>query len=208
MRILFCLFFAFLSFSTFAKDTLENVMARMKPAQAISINYQEIRKLGLLSETWKGTGTFYAVLPDVMLKEQQSPEKEIMGIKGAQLYYYHPGNDQKHQAELEDEDAVSFQVAAFKGLMNGDLAFLKNRYSLDFKTTNKDWQLRLTPRQNTDSETNTTVIMRGLPEQVANKLELLLADGDRTEYTLTPSTQGAAVKTKVQQLLTLLEAPE
>ncbi len=49
--------------------------------------------------------------------------------------------------------------------------------------------------------------MRGLPEHVANKLELVLADGDRTEYTLTPAAQGAAVKAKVQQLLTVLEAP-
>ncbi|NOT84276.1 MAG: outer membrane lipoprotein carrier protein LolA [Methylococcaceae bacterium] len=206
MRILISLLLTLLSCNASAKDSLDSVMARMKPTQAISITYQETRTLGLLSDTWKGSGSFYAVLPDIMLKEQLTPEKEIMGIKGAQLYYYHPGNDQKHQSELEDEDAVSFQVAAFKGLMNGDLAFLKTRYALEFTTTASGWSLTLTPKQTNDSETATKMIMRGLPEQVANKLELLLADGDRTEYRLTPALQGAAVKTKVQQLLTVLEA--
>ncbi len=151
MRILITLTLILCATFAAAKDSLESVMARMKPSEAVSINYQETRVLGMLSENWKGTGTFYAVLPDVMLKEELTPEKEVMGIKASHLYYYHLGNDQKHQGELDDDEAMSFQISAFKGLMNGDLAFLKARYQLEFKTTVNGWQLTLTPRANDDA---------------------------------------------------------
>lgn len=206
VHILLGLALALLMRPVVAKDSLETVMARMKPTQAVSIHYQETRVLGMLSDTWKGKGTFYALLPDIMLKEQTSPEKEIMGIKAAQLYYYNIGQNQKHQAELDDDEAMGFQVAAFKGLMNGDLAFLKSRYQLEFKTTPTGWLLTLSPRVTEGESAAAQVMMRGLPEQVANKLELVLADGDRTEYTLIPAAQGAPVKAKVQELLMLLDA--
>jgi outer membrane lipoprotein-sorting protein len=205
VRIFFSLLIGLITPAAFAEDTLQSVMARMKPAQAVSIHYQETRALGLLSEPWKGTGTFYAFLPDIMLKEQQRPEKELMGIKGSTLYYYHPGNDQKHQGELDDEAAEDDQVAAFKGLMNGDLTFLRSRYTLEFSTKPTGWRLTLIPLHAADNDKNTQIIMQGLPGRVANKLELILSDGDRTEYTLTPAMQGEAVKVKVTQLLAVLE---
>jgi outer membrane lipoprotein-sorting protein len=205
VRIFFIVWMGLTAPVAFAEDTLQSVMARMKPAQAVSIHYQETRTLGLLSEPWKGTGTFYALLPDIMLKEQQSPEKELMGIKGNTLYYYHPGNDQKHQGEVDDEATEDAQVAAFKGLMNGDLTFLRSRYTLEFNAKATGWRLTLTPLHAADDDKNTKIIMQGLPDKVANKLELILSDGDRTEYTLTPATQGDAVKTKMTQLLAVLE---
>lgn len=182
-------------------------MARMKPTGAVSIDYQETRTLGMLSDRWKGSGVFYAILPDTLIKAQKAPEQEIMGMKGSHLYYYHPGNNQKHQAELEDDEAMSFQVSTFKGLMNGDLAFLKAHYQLAFKATTSGWQLSLISKTPDTDSTAAQVIMRGLPNKAANKLELLLKDGDRTEYALTPALQGQAAKAQAQQVLSVLEAP-
>ncbi|NOT10551.1 MAG: outer membrane lipoprotein carrier protein LolA [Methylococcaceae bacterium] len=187
------------------EDNLQSVMARMKPDQAVIIDYQEHRYMRMMSAPWTGSGHFYALLPDTMLKEQLHPEKELMAIRGHNLYYFNPANNQKHQTELSDQDSPAAHIAAFKGLMNGDLTSLKTLYDVGFSAKSSGWLITLTP-QNTDSETAIKIIMQGRPEQAANKLELLMTDGDRTEFLLGRVHSGADIKLKATQLFDLLSA--
>lgn len=185
------------------EDTLQTVMARMKPDSAVAINYRETRYLSLMTEKWTGFGYFYALLPDVMIKEQQRPEQELMAIKGAELYYFNQHSGQKNQGELTEDNPDS-HAAVFKGLMNGDQAYLKSLYDIEFVSKPVGWTITLTDPNK--AEAGYKVIMQGLPGQAANKLELFMPDGDRTEYWLSPATSGEAIKTKIQHLLDLLGA--
>jgi hypothetical protein len=188
------------------EDSLQTVMARMKPEGMVAINYREDRYLKLMSDKWTGSGCFYALLPDVMIKEQQLPEKELMAIKGSELYYFNQENGKKHQGEVTEQDSMVAYTTAFKGLMNADLTYLKTLYEIGFTAKPSGWSIALTPKNHSASESSFNVIMQGPPEQAADKLELIMADGDRTEYRLSPAKSGEEVRLKISKLLELLGA--
>jgi hypothetical protein len=188
------------------EDSLQTVMARMKPEGVVAINYLENRYLKLMSGKWTGSGCFYALLPDVMIKEQQLPEKELMAIKGSELYFFNQENGQKHQGEVTEQDSMVAYTTAFKGLMNGDLSYLATGYDIAFTAKPAGWSIALTPKNNAESESGFKVIMQGQPEQAADKLELVMADGDRTEYRLSPAKSGEEISSKITKLLDLLGA--
>jgi len=188
------------------EDSLQTVMSRMKPEGMVAINYREDRYLKLMSEKWTGSGCFYATLPDVMIKEQQLPEKELMAIKGSELYYFNQESGRKHQGEVTEQDSMVAYTTAFKGLMNGDLTYLETLYEIGFAAKPSGWSIVLTPKNDPESESGFKVIMQGAPEQAADKLELVMADGDRTEYRLSPAKSGEEVGSKIQNLLELLGA--
>jgi hypothetical protein len=190
----------------FCEDTLQSVMARMKPEGAVAINYQENRYLSLMSDKWTGEGRFYALLPDVMIKEQQLPEKELMAIRGNDLYYFNQENGQKHQGQVTDQNSQTAYVAAFKGLMNGDVDFLTHLYDIEFIAKPSGWIITLNTKKKDASSDRIQVIMQGQPEQVANKLELIMEDGDHTEFLLGRASSGETVKLTVTRLFDLLGA--
>jgi hypothetical protein len=206
----FAAFFIVLACSTpklaVGEDSLQTVMARMKPEGMVAINYLENRYLKLMSEKWTGSGCFYALLPDIMIKEQQLPEQELMAIKGSELYYFNQDSGQKHQSEMAEQENMVTHITAFKGLMNGDLTYLETLYEIVFTAKPSGWSIALTPKNNTESESGFKVIMHGPPEQAADKLELVMADGDRTEYRLSPAKSGEEVRLKISKLLEVLGA--
>jgi hypothetical protein len=89
--------------------------------------------------------------------------------------------------------------------MNGDLTPLKPLYEITFILKPLGWAISLTSK-NSDEGAAIKINMQGLPEQVANKLEIIMADGDRTEFLLGQTKSGADVKLKAMQLFELLSA--
>ncbi len=189
-----------------ADDTLQKVMVRMKPANAVTINYQETRHLSMMTGKWTGSGSFYALLPDTMIKEQRLPTRELMAIKGGQMYYFNQETGQKHQGELSDDESQIAYIDVFKGLMNGDLEALKSRYTIDFASHATGWTISLSPLKQPPSENTFKVIMHGLPEQAAKRLEIIMPDGDHTEFLLRQANSDQASKISALKLLDLLGA--
>jgi hypothetical protein len=188
------------------EDTLQTVISRMKPNNPTAIQYQEYRYLSLLTDKWSGGGNFYAVLPDTIIKEQQFPEKELMAIRGNSLFYFNQESGQNHQGEITDLDDQTQYIAIFKALLTGDLALIGKLYDIEFLGKPSGWVITLSAKKNQASDEGVKVIMRGLPEQPANGMELIMADGDRTEFLLSPAASGEAVKATVKTLFDLLGA--
>ena len=120
--------------SVLSEETLTSVMQRMKPESAIKIAYQEIRYLELMEQPWKASGYLYALAPDVLIKEQQIPVREIMGASDDKMFYYDPVNDVRHRGVMTGDDPVSLNVAAFKALLTGDLQLLEKMYQIAFSS--------------------------------------------------------------------------
>ena len=183
-----------------AEDTLQTVLKRMKADAPVSIAYKEKRTLKMLTENWNGSGTLYATPPHTMLKEQRTPEVEIMGIEGKNAYYFQEHNDKRYQAEL-DENAP--HAVAFNELLNGDLAALTKLYDTHLTTAAGHWELTLTAKSQTggDGKQPAKIIMKGLAEKAADNVVVIQVDGDKSEFTLSPATKGAAVQTTIDKLL-------
>jgi hypothetical protein len=189
-----------------AEDTLQTVMVRMKPSSAVTINYQETRYLSLMTDKWTGSGSFYALLPDTMIKEQRLPTRELMAIKGGQMYYLNQESGQKHQGELSVDDNSTAHIEVFKGLINGNIEALKSRFTIDFVSHSSGWTITLSPLKQTPSESTFKIIMQGLPEQAAKRLEIIMPDGDRSEFLIRQADSGEASKTSALKSLDLLGA--
>ncbi|MGR8935261.1 MAG: LolA family protein [Gammaproteobacteria bacterium] len=175
-----------------AEDSFSAVMARMKPQSPVSIHYEEIRHLELLDKPWHGNGFLYALPPDKMLKEQWRPQRELMGTDGKLLYYYDPSSGVRHSTELRSDDPAAAHIEAFRALFNGDRALLDRLYRVEFLSTPERWQLTLLSKTPEVSAVLAKIVVSGAPEKPADRLEILQADGDRSELKLRPESREAA----------------
>lgn len=184
-----------------AQESIESVMARMKPDIAVQIAYQETRYMGLFDDDWQGSGYLYAQMPDVMLKQQLQPEVEIMAAQGSQLTYAKPATQTFHQLQIDESNPMMASLAAFKGIMTGNLVYLRQLYDLKFIHSESSWTLEMTAKDHEENEAPIIIVMQGLNQKAANKMAVILPDGDRSTYKLSQSQQGAAVKAKLAALL-------
>lgn len=183
-----------------AEDTLQTVLKRMKADTATAIAYKEKRSLKMLTEDWHGAGTLYAAPPHTMIKEQRSPEVEIMGLEGKKAYYYQQNNDQRYQAELDENEP---HAIAFNELMNDDLATLQKLYDTSFTTSAGHWVLTLIAKNKAPEHAKqpAKIIMQGLAEKPASSVTVIQADGDKSEFTLSPATKDATTQNTIDKLL-------
>ncbi len=189
----------------FAQESIESVMARMKPDIAVKIAYQETRYMGLFDDEWHGSGYLYAEIPDVMLKQQLQPEVEMMAAQGSQLTYSKPATQTFHQLQIDESNPMMASLAAFKGMMTGNLVYLRQLYDLKFASSELSWTLEMLAKDHEPEEEPIKIIMQGLSEQAANKMSVILPDGDRSSYELSQPQQGLLIKTKLVVLLQSLK---
>lgn len=201
----FLLFLFILPSLSFANESLETVLARMKPKQAVAIAYQEKRSMGLFTEDRISEGYFYSTPDNILLKSQQTPAIEIMGVVENQLYYYNKNDNQRYQTQMNDDLPMSLHINAFKGLINGNLIALKKQYLLEFNSTNNQWTITLTAKDYDEEEQLFKVIMQGLAKEAANYLLIIDSDDDRSEFSLKPQEINDSTEKTINQLLALLK---
>ncbi len=189
----------------FAQETLEKVMARMKPETAVQIHYQETRYMGLFDDDWHGRGYLYAAVPDIMLKQQLAPEVEIMAAEHRLLTYHKPASQTFHQLQLDESNPMMASLVAFKAMLTGNLVALQQLYHLKFSPLDATWTLEMTAKDHEPDEAPLKIIMQGLNEQAANKMQVILPDGDRSQYDLSQPLQGAAIQQQLTELLQSLK---
>jgi len=200
-KISYCLLCVFSSLS-FAQETVESVIARMNPEGAVKIAYQETRYMGLFDDDWQGSGYLYAALPNILLKQQIKPESEMMAAEGEQLTYSQPATHTYHQLQIDENNPMMASLSAFKGMMTGNLDYLRQYFVLKIFELESSWQLVMTAKySDPDDEQALKIIMQGGNGQSANQIEVLLPDGDRSLYILSQMQQGQVIKDKLNHLL-------
>jgi len=170
----------------------------MQPEFAVKTAYQETRYLELMQKPWHASGFLYALPPDVLVKEQLSPVREIMGATGDKMFYYDPVNDIRHHGVMERDDPLSLNVAAFKALVTGDKKLLVEMYQVGFRSGTEQWTLTLTGHE--ENDTTIKIIVTGSTGRQANKIIMYQPDGDRNEFILTEAARGAHLKKRIQEL--------
>lgn len=180
-------------------------MQRMKPEVAVQIVYQETRYMGLFDDDWQGSGFLYAAMPGIMLKQQLKPEIETMAAQGSQLTYHKPATQIFHQLRLDESNPMMASLAAFKAILTGNLVDLRQLYQLKFTTLDSAWKLEMVAKENEPDEAPLKIVMQGLSEHAANKMEVFLPDGDRSSYVLSQPQQGQVIKQKLMGLLQSLK---
>ncbi len=181
-----------------SEDTQAAVIQRMQPEFAVKIAYQETRYLELMQKPWLASGFLYALPPDVLVKEQLTPVREIMGANGDKMFYYDPVNDIRHHGVIERDDPLSLNVAAFKALVTGDNKLLVEMYRIGFRSGPEQWTLTLTGHE--DNDATVKIIVTGSTGRQANKITMHQPDGDRNEFILTEVARGEHLRKRIQEL--------
>jgi hypothetical protein len=181
-----------------ADDTLSEVVRRMQSDKAVRIAYRENRTLELMDQPWQGSGYLYSLPPDLMLKEQLQPERVLMAVKGEQMFYYDPADDVRHQGEMNEDNPLSLNIGVFRALINADEGLLHRLYEVAFSSTERDWAIKLKPKQ--DSESDFSIVISGLAQQQADTITVRQPDGDLSEFSLRPDTQGDEIEAIVNRL--------
>lgn len=189
-----------------AEDSVAALMKRMQSDTAVSIAYQETRTLEMLDQPWQGNGYMYSLPPGLMIKEQLEPERVLMAIDGDKLFYYDPGNDVRHQGEMDEDDPLSLSIAVFKALMNADEQLLYTMYRVEFSEQPEQW--RMTLKAKNDPESPFAIDIFGLPGEQVGRVKVMQADGDSSDVTLQKHAEGDKVKAKIDALYQELQGAE
>lgn len=185
-----------------AEDSIETLMRTMKSNAAVKMAYQEIRSLELMDKPWHGSGYMYSMPPDLMIREQLTPNRLLMAVKADKMYYFDPDNHVRHEGEMDDTSTLSLNIAVFKALMNADDQLLRRMYLIDFSIQPKRWIMTLIPKQQSDS--GFSIVVSGLSDQQVDTIIIKQADGDQTEFMLQQQSIGEDIKKSILGLLTEL----
>ena len=183
---------------SYAEDSVAQLMQRMKTDTAVKIAYQETRTLELMDQPWQGSGYMYSIPPDLMIREQLQPQHLLMAVDGNKMFYFDPENDVRHQAEMDQDNPLSLNMAVFKALINADEALLNTVYLVEFTSKPQRWLMNLKPKQDCESGFNITV--SGAVDQQADSIKIQQADGDLSEFVLQKVVAGDELETTVKQL--------
>jgi outer membrane lipoprotein-sorting protein len=175
--------------SAYAEDSLLTLMQHLKSEPMSKVAYQETRNLKLLAQPWLGSGYLYALPPDLMIREQLQPERVLMGVKGDQAFYFDPSKNERHQADLHDDNGLNAPLTVFKALVTADEALLRSVYHIVFTRHIKDWQMELTPKQKGSGVTR--IYVAGRANQDIDKITILQEDGDSSEFSLQKAADAA-----------------
>lgn len=181
-----------------AADSVSSLMQKMQNNKAVKMAYQEIRTLELMDQPWHGSGFMYSIAPDLMIREQLKPQRLLMGIKGDSMFYFDPENNVRHQAEMNEDNPLSLNIAVFKALITADEALLKRMYVIDFKTKAERWLMTLKSKQQLESRFN--IVVSGLKDLPADTIITQQDDGDLSEFLLQSSSSGSEVQQKAARL--------
>lgn len=198
--------------SCLGQESIESILAKMKSTESVQIAYQESREQVFFDEQWQGSGFLYATSPATLVKQQVEPELEIMAAVGEQLSYLKPSTQTFHQLQLDENNPMMASLAAFKGLMTGDLEYLRRNFELKLISNKLSWKLTLHAIQlihddTENSEAPLVVMFQGKNGQAANLVEVILPDGDRSLYLLQQPQQGKRVHEQLDSLLHSLKHP-
>jgi hypothetical protein len=202
-RMCFLLCLLLTTHFSYADDSLSALMQRMQSETAVRIAYQEIKHLELMDQPWHGSGFLYALSPNLMIKEQIQPSRVLMGVNADKLYYFDSQNNIRHQADMQEGNALTLNVSLFKALMNADEAQLKQLFQLQFIHNPNRWQLTLVPKQ--ESQKDFTVHVSGALKQAVDLIRIEQVDGDVTEFVLERKQSDRHTTKKLDQLFVLLQ---
>ena len=185
-------------YPVFALDTVAAVMKRMESDSAVRIAYRETRYLELFEKPVETSGYLYGMPPDILIKEQLEPSREVMGIFADRYYYFNPAGEVRRSRAKDPEDPLNLHIMAFQALANGNQTILYEVYQVSFYTEPGRWYLILTEKNQPRSRVRITV--SGAEDRRADKMEIHEEDGDRSVYRLEEDSEGEDVRAAVRGL--------
>lgn len=177
---------------------LDQVLGHFAQDQQGVFNYQETRHLELVSTPWHGEGLMLTASDGSLVKLQLQPERIIMAISGDNLYYWHPGQNQRHNMPISFGEDAARQILIFRQILQGQLSSLQQQYDLTADTDGQHWSLQLRPKPSTEQFIS-AISISGNQQQ--RQIVIQQRDGESSEYRIEKADPQITAQYSISQLL-------
>lgn len=156
---------------------LEALMDRFASSQGMRVPFRESRRLAILSEPIESEGVFFFAPPGDLARYTLRPGRSRVIVRGDRVLFEDATGRQSF--DLSSNETARGFVGNFGVLLRGDLAELRRRYTLDFRTTGDSWTLEMRPRSREMRHLIERIEVQGRGIEL-HRMETFGTNGDQT----------------------------
>ena len=165
---------------------LESVFQLLAERHSYSADYVEMKHLSFLDVPLSHSGQLDFLPPDTMVRKQHSPKAQTFTITGQQLTIEAKGETK--QMALDRVPGMQAFVVSMQAVLSGDIARLKNFYSVAISGGVDEWVLQLTPLDEQLRDYIETIHFAGQQGRVT-RIKIYELGGDWSDMKLTPVSE-------------------
>jgi outer membrane lipoprotein-sorting protein len=164
---------------------IDQLMATMASNKRSTASFSEKKYLAIMDQPVESSGELLFIPPSRLEKRTLKPKPETLVLDGDVLNVERRGK--KHVLKLSSYPEIAGMIESIRATLAGDRKALEQIYRLSLSGGNNSWVLQLTPREAKVADIVTRIRMEGVRDEV-RRMEILLADGDRSVMTIRQDT--------------------
>jgi hypothetical protein len=157
------------------------LMAQLAQVQASKARYSEVKRLAVLREPLRFSGTLSYARPSRIEKHQVLPFKEMIRVDGDLLTVEREGKTRSLM--LQGASLIATLVESLRATLAGDGVELERLYTVKLEGTKQGWTLKLVPRDFEVAGVVKSIGIDGSGSRVA-RIEILEPGGDSSVMTI------------------------
>jgi hypothetical protein len=168
---------------------LETLVRSFAAMPGLSTRFREERQISLLQVPLVSEGTLYFAPPDRIARHVERPAPSTLLVRDDELVMDTAG--ERYTLDLAAQPVLRSFVDAFRLVLAGDLAKLRELYTIEFRLNDsqRDWQIRLLPRDEQLAGMIRSIQVVGR-DAILLELRVVEADGDSTVTRFTEVDRG------------------
>ena len=163
---------------------LAQLMKTLAQVRSGTASFIERREVAMLDRTIESSGRLSFDAPDTFIRETLKPRRDRMAVTGNTLTLSQ--GDRSRTMELDASPEAAVIVEAIRGTLTGNLEALERLFETTVSGSAERWSLDLVPREARLRGQVASVKVRG-EQALVREVAVLLADGDRSVMTITPT---------------------
>jgi Outer membrane lipoprotein carrier protein LolA-like len=163
---------------------IEDLMRAMGQVKSSKARFVERKHIAILSVPLELSGTLAYVAPSRLEKQTLSPYRESLVLEGDQLTLEDGQRNRRRTVRLQDNPVVRAFVESIRSTLAGDLATLSRFYEVGLEGGEREWRLRLKPREADMQGVVSEIRISGSRDWV-ERIEIDETGGDRSIMTVT-----------------------
>jgi chaperone LolA len=166
---------------------LKNLLAGVRQNRSTQADFQEERVIRLMKKSIVSSGTIWFQPPNKFRREVKGNAPSTTVSDGRQLWIYYPNFKSAERYPLGKGSPLDSTVAAINSALN--LENIENIFQINATTTDKGYELALTPRTPSMKRAFQKLDLRIGDNLRVERTDMLLPNGDRIVTTYSNQTR-------------------
>ena len=171
------------SFAHASEWSVASLFALLSSEPPGRATFREQKFLAILDRPLESSGELAFIAPDRLEKRTVLPKPELVVIDRERITVERGGK--RNSIGLRDNPDVAILVEGIRATLAGDLAALTQSYSVGLDGPERGWRLVLRPRDPVAVQRVDRIEITGA-RALVKRVEVFLADGDRSVMTIEP----------------------